>query len=215
MKTLMTKLVPGLLLLGLLGGSGLAQTRVATVNLQKVFDKYWRTDQASTALKDRFAELAKTHQEMMNDYKKQKEEYQKLLEDSNNQAVSSQERDRRKKAAEDKLKDLKTTEDSITQFDRQADTTISEQKTRMRKNLLDEIKPAIEIKAKAGGYSLVVDTEARTYVPDPGGPYYTPTVLYCNETNDLTDAVIAQLNAGAPLETPKPEPKSAEPKGKK
>jgi Skp family chaperone for outer membrane proteins len=211
----MRKLVPGLLLLGLMSGSALAQTRVATVNLQKAFDRYWRTEQVIAALKDRVAELAKTHDEMVRDYKKSKEEYQKLLEDANNQAVSPEERDRRKSAAEDKLKDLKSMEDNITQFDHQADVSVAEQKARMRKNLLDEIKLAIDSKAKAGGYALVIDTGAQTYAADPSGPYYTPNVLYWNETNDLTDTVISQLNAGAPLEAPKVQAKPVEPKGKK
>lgn len=215
MKTLMKKLVPGVLLLSLLGGSAWAQTRIATVNLQKVFDKYWRTGQVTAALKDRVAELEKTHKEMMDDWKKEKDEYQKLLEDANNQAVSAQERERRKKAAEDKLKDIKTAEDNITQFERQAAVTIGEQKARMRKNLLDEIKLAIESKAKTQGCALVIDTGAQTYAADPSGPYYTPTVLYWSENSDLTEAVISQLNAGAPVETPRSEEKPGEAKSKK
>jgi hypothetical protein len=37
-------------------------------------------------------------------------------------------------------------------------------------------------------------------------------VLYSNNENDMTDAVLAQLNAGAPAETPKKEEKPAEKK---
>jgi hypothetical protein len=40
----------------------------------------------------------------------------------------------------------------------------------------------------------------------------TPVVLYSNNENDITDAVLAQLNAGAPAETPKKEEKPAEKK---
>ena len=106
MRRLLKKLVPGVLLLSLLGGSAFAQTRVATVNLQKVFDKYWKTEQAVAALKDRVAEMEKSHKEMLDEWKKAKEDYQKLLEDANNQAVSAEQRDKRKKAAEDKIKEL-------------------------------------------------------------------------------------------------------------
>jgi len=204
----------GLLLFMLLGGSAWAQARLATVNLQKVFDKYWRTEQATATLKDRVADLAKAQKEMMDGWKKAKDDYQKLLEDANNQAVSAEERERRKSALEDKLRDIKATEDNITQFERQAAVTIGEQKARVRKNLLDDIKSAIDSKARAGGYTLVLDTGAQTYAADPSGPYYTPNVLYCSGTNDLTDAVIAQLNAGAPVETPKAEEKPTSPKSR-
>jgi outer membrane protein len=181
----------------------LAQTRIATVNLQKVFDKYWKTEQASAALKDRAAEFEKTHKEMLDDYRKDKDEYKKLVEQANDQAVSSEERAKRKQAAEDKLAELKKSEDDITQFERQASATISEQKARMRKNILDEIKGAVQSKAKTGGYSLVIDSGTQTYVADPSGPYYSPTILYSSDDSDLTETVLAQLNAGAPLATPK------------
>jgi outer membrane protein len=207
MTSMIKKLVPCVLLVGFLGASALAQTpapaaaqsRVATIDLQKVFDKYWRTERVTAGLKERVTDLEKTHKGMLDDWRKAKEDYEKLLQDANNQAVSSEERDRRKKAAEDKLRDIKAAEDNITQFERQAAVTINEQKTRMRKNLLDEIKRTIESKAKASGYTLVMDSNAQTYAADPAGPYYTPVFLYTSDTNDLTEAVIAQLNAGAPL----------------
>jgi Skp family chaperone for outer membrane proteins len=211
----MKRLVWGVLLLSLAGGSALAQTRVATVNLQKIFDKYWRTEQATTALKERVTELEKTHKEMMDDWVKGKEQYRKLLEDANNQAVSSEERERRRKSVEEKLKSLKAAEEDIAQFEQRATVTIGEQKARMRKNLLDEIKSTIDGKARAGGYATVFDSGSQTYAADPSGAYYTPNVLYTSETNDLTDAVISQLNAAAPVESPKAAEKPAEPAVKK
>jgi hypothetical protein len=40
-------------------------------------------------------------------------------------------------------------------------------------------------------------------------------VLYSDDQNDLTDAVVSQLNAGAPLDIAKPDAKPADPKLKK
>ena len=215
MKTLLKLIVPGLVLLSAWSPAAFAQNRIATVDIQKVFDKYWKTEQAVSALKDRVAQIQKSRQEMIEGLNRTKDEYQKLLEDANNQAISSAERDKRKQAAEDKLKDLKSGKDDVDQFDRQATVTITEQKARMRKNILDEIKLAINSKAKAGGYSMVLDTGAQTYVADPSGPYYTPNVLYFTDETDITDAVIAQLNAGAPVDTSKPAETTAAPKDKK
>jgi Skp family chaperone for outer membrane proteins len=216
MKILLKMLVPGVLLFSVLGGSAFSQTRIATVDLPKVFDKYWKTEQATAALKDRMTEMDKSRKEMIDGWKKAKEEYQKLLEDANNQAVSAEERDKRKSAAEDKLKDLKSLEDSIRQFEQQMGITLGEQKTRMRKNILEEIKLAINSKGKSGGYSLVIDLGAQTYAPDPSGAYFTPVVLYTDGQTDLTQAVISQLNAGAPVEPPRSTEKPEQPKpGKK
>jgi outer membrane protein len=190
-----------------------AQSRIATVDVQKVFDKYWKTDQAVAALRDRADEIKKSHDDMVDNWRKAKAEYQKLLEAANNQAVSSAERERRNKAAEEKLTDIKKAEDDINQFDRQANATLGEQRARMRKNILDEIKLAIGSKAKSGGFSLVIDSGAQTYVADPTGPYYSPMILYSNNENDITEAVISQLNAGAPIDQPASDQKKSSPKG--
>jgi len=218
MKQFFKWLVPAVMLVvvNLAGGPAFAQGKTATVDLSKVFDKYWKTEQATAALKDRAAEIEKSDKEMKDNYQKAKEEYQKLLASANDQAVSAEERDRRKKTAEDKLKDLKDSEENIMQFERQANANIGAQKERMRKNILEEIKLAINSKAKTAGYALVIDLGAQTYVADPTGPYYTPTIVYSNNENDLTEAVLAQLNAAAPVESAKSaDKKSSAPADKK
>jgi hypothetical protein len=68
----------------------------------------------------------------------------------------------------------------------------------MRDNILSEIKAAVTSQAKAGGYAMVIDAAAET-------ANATPAVVYSSGENDLTDAVLKQLNAGAPISaTPPP-----------
>ena len=208
MKSLLCKLVPGLLLVSLLSGSALAQGRIATVDLRKVFDGYWKTKQADAALKDRAADIEKDHKTMLDDWKKTKEEYQALLSEANNQTLSIEERDKRKKSAEDKLKQIKDSEDALGQYERQARTTLDEQRKRMRDSIVDEIRTTVNGKAKSGGYALVIDTAAES-------ANNTPIVLFSNKENDMTDAVLAQINAGAPLETPKTDEKTGDKKDEK
>src|ERR1022692_2933814 len=215
MKSLVGKLVLLLLLISLLGGSALAQGRIATVELRKVFDGYWKTKQADAALKDRAADIDKDHKNMIDDWKKAKDEYQTLLGDANNQTLSFEEREKRKKSAEDKLKQIKDSEDAITQYERQARTTLEEQKKRMRDNILEEIRAAVNSKAKSAGYALVIDASAESGNGNAAaGIPGTPVFLYVNSENDITEAVLSQLNAGAPAETPKTE-KPAEKKDDK
>src|ERR1035441_4512719 len=73
MKSLVVKLVLPLLLVSLQGGSALAQGRIATVELRKVFDGYWKTKQADAALKDRAADIEQDHKTMLDDWKKAKD----------------------------------------------------------------------------------------------------------------------------------------------
>src|SRR2546428_7344838 len=139
MNNVLRKIVPGLLLISLLSCSAWAQGRIATIDLRKVFDTNWKTKQADASLKDRAAEMEKEHKNMLDDWKKAKEDYQGLLAGANDQAVSTDERDKRKKSAEEKLKFIKDTEDNILQYEKQARATLDEQRRRVRENILGEI----------------------------------------------------------------------------
>ncbi len=194
MKNTLRIILPTAVLLAFLTSSAFAQTKVATVDLRKIFDGYWKTKQAETALNDHKAELAKEDRGLIDDLKKAKDDYQKLLEAANDQAVSSDERNRRKQVADDKLKQINNSQDAIVQFERQAQANLADQSQRMRQNILAEIKAAVTAKGKAGGYALVIDSAAET-------ANATPVTVYNSGENDLTAAVLAQLNAGAPIDT--------------
>jgi outer membrane protein len=180
-----------------MGGSALAQTKIATVDLKKLFDNYYKTKLAQAAIQERASQLDKDDKSMKDDLKKGSDDYQKLLEQANDQALSADERDRRKQSADEKLKQLQEKKAAIDQFERQAQTTLGEQRQRMRDNILVEIKAAVATKAKAANDTLVIDTAAETV----NG---TMAVVYSTNDNDLTDAVLAQLNAGAPIDLTKP-----------
>ena len=184
-------------LLAFLSVPALAQTKIGTVDLRKLFDGYWKKKQAEAALLDRKAQLDTDDKSMRDDLKKGGEEYQKLMEQANDQALSADQRDKRKQAAAEKLKQLQDSKAAIDQFERQAQVTLSEQGQRMRENILVEIKAAVTAKAKAAGYSLVIDAAAET-------ANATTAVLYSSGENDMTDDVLKKLNEGAPIDVTKP-----------
>lgn len=196
MRHLFRTLVPALLLIAVMGSSAVAQQspRIATVDLRKVFDNYWKRKQADAAVKERAASMEKEHTSMLADYRKSREEYQNVLASAQDQAVSSEEREKRKRAGEELLKQMKVKEDSIQQYEKTARVTLDEQLKRMRDNILGEIRTVITAKAQAAGYTLVIDTAAET-------GNNTPIVLFSNmKEHDLTDSVLQQLNAAAPPE---------------
>jgi len=209
MKKLIYRTILGLALAGFCTASALAQTRIATVDLKKLFEGYWRTKQADAAIKERAADLDKELKALREDYDKAKIEYQKLLNDANDQAVSTEERDKRKKAAEAKLKGIRETEDTVVTFQRNARSTLDELTRRMRDEVLKKIREAINAKSKSAGFTLVVDTAAETV-------NNTPVVVFNTGENDLTETILQQINADAPPDTLKPAEKKEEKKdGKK
>ena len=171
-----------------------AQPKIGTVDLKKVFDGYFKTKQADTTLKERAGDFDKTRKGMLDDYQSLNERYKKELESANDQAVAAEEREKRKKIAENTLIEIKKIEQDVSSFDRQARTTLGEQQRRMRDNVLREIREVITAKAKAGSFALIVDTAAESV-------NNTPIVLHTNGENDLTDEILKQLNANAPADS--------------
>jgi outer membrane protein len=182
---------------------------IAVVDLKKVFDGYWKTKQADLNLKEKAGELDKKRKDMVADYQKANDEYKKLIEGASDSAVSVEERDRRKKSAEVKLRELQEIESSIGQFDRSARTQLGEQQRNMRDKIVAEIREVVNKKARTVGYAAVIDSSAESAVG-------TPIVLFNLSLPEFTEEIISQLNATAPagaLQTPStPAPKPINPK---
>jgi len=197
MRNFLRTIVATVLLLAFSGIPAMAQTKIATVDLRKLFDGYYKTKIAQANIQEKAAQLDKDDKGMRDDLQKASTEYQDLLAQANDQAISADERDRRKQAATDKLKQIQDSKATIDQYERQAQATLADQRQRMRADILKEIDAAVTAKAKAAGCTLVIDTAAETI-------NQTPTIIYNSGENDLTDAVLAQLNAGAPIDLTKP-----------
>lgn len=182
-----------------------AEAKIGLVDLKKVFDGYYKTRQADTQLKERVADADKVMKGMGEDYEKVRDEYKKLIDGSNDQAVSADEREKRKKTAETKLAELQDLERSVRTFRSTTQTTLEEQKRRMREEILTYLKGVITAHAKKGNYTHVFDTAAESRNE-------TPILLYTTGQGDITDDVLAEINAGAPAELTKAEPAKSDAK---
>lgn len=186
MKMLRTTIL-AFLLLAVLSVPVMAQTKTATVDMQKIFKGYWKTKQAEAALNQRVADLQKEIKDMANGLDKAQADYNQLLDQANDQALSTEERAKRRQAATDKLKEINNSKAAMDQFNRQAQSQVLDQRQRMTSNLVGEIQKAVGDKARAGGYTLVLNSAV------------TDAVVY-SSGDDLTDATLRVLNAGAPID---------------
>ena len=169
-----------------------APTRLATVDMKKLFNGYYKTKLAQNSLENRKTELRKEIKEMADGIEKAQASYKQLLEQSNDLSLSADERDKRKQAAADKVKEITNSRGAIEQFQRQAESQLADQSQRMSGNLVGEIQKAVAEKARAGGFSMVLNAAS------------VEVVVFANNDNDITATVLAQLNAGAPIDIPAP-----------
>ena len=193
-------MVPAVLLLTLLSGSALAQTKVATVDLQKLFDNYWKTRQANAAIQDQLAQQAKDEAGWKDDLKKATDKYQQDLAQANDPAISADERDRRKQAAAEELKQLQQRQSAIDLTARTAQARMADQSQHMSEKIRADIMADIAAAAKAGGYTIVLNTAAEGINIGAGRITVPSAVVYNVSEIDLTDKVLKQLNAGAPID---------------
>jgi len=199
-KTFIAKFLVASALLASLSLPARAEQKIAIIDLKKVFDEFFKTKIADAQIKEEASSLDKERKGLTDQAQKTIDDYKKALEDANNQAISLEEREKRKKAAEGKLIEVNDLEQQIKQFDRTARGNLEEKQTRAREKILKEIQTIVNTKAKAGGYALVLDSAAeaasRTFV-----------VFYNNGQDDITAAVIKDLNANAPTDLPKTDKK--------
>ncbi len=170
-----------------------AQTapKFGTVDLKKLFEGYYKTKQADGQIREHATDSEKVLKGMIDDYQKANEDYKKAIEGANDQAVSSEERDKRKKAAETKVTEIQDLEKSIQTFRRTTQTNLDDQKRRMRDRIVAEIREVVNAKAKIGTYNLILDTSADSM-------NQTPFILFNSGMKDLTEEILADLNKSAP-----------------
>ena len=199
MKILWRQVILGFALASMLGGTvwAQAQPRIGTLDVTKVFDNYYKKAQAESLLKDRQDELLKDLKELASKIEKDTAAYDKVLGSTHDNNISPDERDKRENQAADMLKKLNQSKQDLASSDRSAREVIEGQRNRMVTGLVNDIRDVVATKARTAGFSLVIDSSA---VSAKG----TPIIMFNSKDTDITDSVLAQLNAGAPLDTTPP-----------
>ncbi|HEX4121707.1 MAG TPA: OmpH family outer membrane protein [Verrucomicrobiae bacterium] len=168
-----------------------ADLKIATVDLRKVFDKYYKTVESTAGIKQEAADIDKRRKELVDDAKTNEDEWRKLIDKANDQAVSSEERDKSKKAAEQKYGELESDKEAITEFDRVSTAQMHDKQQQRRDDIVKEIRQVLNADAKAAGYNMVLDVSGES-------ANMVPFLLYTNGQTDMTDALIKELNSTAP-----------------
>jgi outer membrane protein len=172
--------------------SSAAANKIATVDLKKVFDRYYKLDQVRKAFEKEAADIDKDLKNMATDAAKAQDEYKKLRDAEDDTMISSTEKAARKAKADAKEDEIKSYQADLGNYDQQAKEKLALDRQHMMDMLMQDIQTAINAKAKKAGFSLVLDISAQS-ANSPAS-----VVLYSAGDNDITDEIIKQLNAAAP-----------------
>ena len=173
-----------------------ADLKVATVDLGKAFDQFYKTKEAAAHLKEKQDEAQKEIQDKVADYQRISDEVNKLDQESKDPTLSPEARAEKAKARDQRGADLQAAGRQIEEFKTERGNELKDEYVRRRKEVVDEITKVINDYSGPQGYDLVLDKSSASVTSG------VPFVLYnSNKLTDITNDIIAKLNAGAPATT--------------
>jgi outer membrane protein len=189
----------GLLALSLgLAFQAQAQMSIGTIDMQKVFDAYYKTHDA----KDKLKEVQKAYKDeldqRMDEYKKKLDVIDKLNEEMKSPELSGVSKDMKAQERDSAISETKGMEKEISDFRQTREKEIQGQMKRMRDAIVDDIIDVVNRQVKVANYDIVFDRNGFS------ANNIVPVLLYSRNSYDFSDLVITKLNSNRPAATASP-----------
>ncbi len=174
----------------MLAGASAQDLKIGVVDMKRIFAEYERTQEAEKEINDRKAEAKQELDERTAKYKELLEQFQALREQVQDQALSPQLREQKRKEGDETGQQAKGLERQIQEFRTRRERQLQEQVVRMRKTILEEIRTLVKEVSKTRNYALVFD---KSGVSMNGVPF----LLHSRDAVDFSEDIINSLNAAA------------------
>lgn len=175
-----------------------AQTKVGTVDVERVLKEYSKTKEAEAKLNDAKNAAKKEYDERADAYKKALEEINKINAQLDSPVLSADAKASKAKERDEKIANIKNMEREITEFRQTREQQLQQQLLRMREGILKEITDVVLERGKSKNMDLVFDKSGASL------NRFSP-ILFSPESMDFTAEIITELNKRArPTSTPKP-----------
>ena len=187
MKRILAALVLALTLAA--AGAHAAELKIAVIDMQKAFQEYEKTKTIEIKLNQQMEVFKEYSSQLNQQYQNLRKQYESARDDSQNIAYSSAERENKRQKAQQLYESLKLKEQEMTSYTESRKTQLRDMYTKLRGEVVDEIKKAVHNKAVLEGYTLVLDQSGES-LNDVG------FVIYVQPGLDITDSIIQDLNRG-------------------
>ena len=187
MKRILAALVLALTLAT--AGARAAELKIAVIDMQKAFQEYEKTKTIEIKLNQQMEVFKEYSNQLNQQYQNLRKQYESARDDSQNIAYSSAERENKRQKAQQLYESLKLKEQEMTSYTESRKTQIRDMYTKLRGEVVDEIRKAVHNKAVLEGYTIVLDQSGES-LNDVG------FVIYFQPGLDITDAIIQDLNRG-------------------
>ncbi len=178
-----------MLALTMTAGLRAAELKIAVIDMQKAFEEYEKTKTIEIKLNQQMEVFKEYSNQLNQQYQNLRKQYESARDDSQNIAYSSAERENKRQKAQQLYESLKLKEQEMTSYSESRKTQIRDMYTKLRGEVVDEIRKAVHNKAVLEGYTLVLDQSGES-LNDVG------FVIYVQPGLDITDSIIQDLNRG-------------------
>ncbi len=185
MKHLPGKLLSFSLFFGL--QSVLLAQNIVVVNMDRVFNEFYRTREAEQQVQELIQQFRAEQQEAQQEYQTLQQAFGAIRETAADVALSEEERRAKANEASEILNRIRAMEEEIRSREQQRQQQIEEQGRRMRQQLVDAILEHIREMSPARNWDLVLDASGAS----PNG---IPNVLHAANPRDVTAEVIQSIN---------------------
>jgi len=173
----------------------LRDTGAVFVNLDRVFNEYYKTKIADAQLKTQAEEFNAERKKLIEELEKMQSAINSIRLDAQNKALSEEVRAKKRALVEEKMFEIREQESKVKRFDELRGRQLEDQSRRMRRTLVEEIREQIKNFARDRGYSAVVDSSGQSL----NG---VESVLYVDPRSDVTEKLLELLNKGNPAGEP-------------
>ena len=178
-----------MLALTMTAGLRAAELKIAVIDMQKAFQEYEKTKTIEIKLNQQMEVFKEYSNQLNQQYQNLRKQYESARDDSQNIAFSSAERENKRQKAQQLYESLKLKEQEMTSYTESRKTQIRDMYTKLRGEVVDEIRKAVHNKAVLEGYTIVLDQSGES-LNDVG------FVIYVQPGLDITDSIIQDLNRG-------------------
>lgn len=167
-----------------------AELRIAVVDLDRIFREYYKSRIAEDFLNQQ-AEAARIYMGQLNTrLEAARADARKLGTNALNPALSDSDRKKAADAADAALAKVKSIETEISLYTNERMRELRRVEQEKRNEIIADIQKEIQRRAAAGNYAFVFDCSGRS-------TNNLPSLLVYPKKNDISDAVIRELNRSA------------------
>lgn len=180
-----------------------ARLKVATVDMEVLFQAYNRTKDAKVKMEEDVARVKKDQEERTKRLQEISDAAKDLGKQLEDPAIADTKKRELFSARQVKVQEAQSLQAELEEYLQRKSRAFQEQNNIIMKGILEEIRVKVQKHAEAEGYDYVIDKTGKS-------TSMVPILLYTKDATDVTDALVKTINDGAPAPTPAPAEKKEE-----